>query len=312
MKLSEELIEASYARCRRVARRSGSNFYLSFLRLPRAKRRAMDALYAFMRHTDDLADNPQPLELRREALRKWRATLNHALQGLFDLPDRQQTRHKRRELPNNACGRGLLPALADAVERFGVPAEHLVAVIDGVEMDLTRRRYETFDELEHYCEHVASAVGLACIHIWGFHGQQAIEPARKCGVALQLTNILRDLKEDARQDRVYLPLADLRQFGCSVDGLKQGEADERFDRLMQFQIDRAERFYREGAELIEWLESAPRRTFGMMMATYHALLEKIKRRPREVLRRRIRLSRPRKLQIVARWTFLPPRAAALL
>ena len=312
MRLSADVIEASYGWCRRMARRSGSNFYLSFLRLPRAKRQAMDALYAFMRHTDDLADDPQPLELRHEALLQWRAALKRALKGEFDLPDHGQNPHKRGELPGNPSGRDLLPALADVVRRFTVPVEHLSAVIDGVEMDLSQRRYETFDRLQGYCEHVASAVGLACIHVWGFHGRQALEPARKCGIALQLTNILRDLKEDAQQDRVYLPLGELRQFGYSVDELKRGVANERFGRLMEFQIDRAERFYREGAELIEWLEAAPRRTFGMMMATYRALLEKIKHRPGDVLQRRIRLSRPKKLLIAARWTLLPPRAAALL
>lgn len=312
MRLSAEVIEASYGWCRRMARRSGSNFYLSFLRLPRAKRRAMDALYAFMRHTDDLADNPQPLQSRREALLTWRAVLQRALQGQFELADPRQAPFKEDERPGHRSGRHLLPALADVVRRFAVPVEHLSAVIDGVEMDLSRRRYETFDQLQGYCEHVASAVGLACIHVWGFHGRQALEPARKCGIALQLTNILRDLKEDAQRDRVYLPLGELRQFGYSVDELKRGVANERFGRLMEFQIGRAERFYREGAELIEWLESAPRRTFGMMMATYRALLEKIKHRPGDVLQRRIRLSRPKKLLIATRWTLLPPRAAALL
>ena len=309
VKLAAEVVEASYARCRDMARRSGSNFYLSFLGLPRAKRRAMDALYAFMRQTDDLADDPQPLEVRRRALLEWRATLQRALQGQFDLPDQQQTSDQPGRRPDNRCGRDLLPAMADVVEQFGVPAEHLCAVIDGVEMDLDRQRYETFDELQGYCEHVASAVGLACIHIWGYHGQQALEPARKCGIALQLTNILRDLREDAQRDRVYLPLEELRQFGYSVGQLKRGEENEEFGRLMEFQIDRAERFYREGAELIEWLERAPRRTFGMMMAIYRALLEKIKRRPADVLHRRIRLSRPEKLRIAARWTLLPPQCA---
>ena len=113
-------------------------------------------------------------------------------------------------------------------------------MIDGVEMDLTPRRYETFDELERYCERVASAVGLACIHIWGFRGPEAFEPARQAGVALQLTNILRDLKEDAAAGRVYLPLADLRRCGYSVDELLAGVANDAFLRLMRFEIERAE------------------------------------------------------------------------
>jgi phytoene synthase len=312
MRPAAEVIEASYGWCHHVARRSGSNFYLCFLGLPRAKRRAMEALYAFMRHTDDLADDSQPLPSRRAALLNWRAVLERALQGHFDPAAYRQPPFKEDERPDRRCGRDLLPALADVVRRFAVPVEHLCAVIDGVEMDLSRQRYETFEQLRGYCEHVASAVGLACIHVWGFDGQQAVEPARQSGIALQLTNILRDLKEDARQDRVYLPLEELRQFGYSVDQLKRGTANERFARLMEFQIDRAERFYHQGAELIEWLQAEGRRTFGMMMATYRALLEKIKRRPGEVLRRRVCLSPAKKLRIAARWILLPPRAGALL
>lgn len=312
MKPSAEATETSYHRCRRMARRSGSNFYLCFLGLPRAKRRAMDALYAFMRHTDDLADDLQSLELRREALLRWRAALMRALNGELDLPDHPQVGHELNHPQNHCAGRELLPAVADVVRRFAVPAESLYAVIRGVEMDLSHRRYETFDELQVYCEHVASAVGRACIHIWGFRGPEALEPARKCGIALQLTNVLRDLKEDAQQDRVYLPLEDLRRFDYSIDQLKRGVANEPFGRLMEFQIGRAERFYREGAELLGWLEPEGRRTFGMMVSIYRGLLEKIKRRPADVLRGRIRLSRPQKLRIAARWTLLPPRAASLL
>jgi len=185
-------------------------------------------------------------------------------------------------------------------------------VIDGVEMDLNRRRYETFGELEVYCRRVASAVGLACIHVWGFTGEEALEPARKCGLAMQLTNILRDLKEDARRDRVYLPLEDLRRCGYSVDDLLAGVADDRFLELMSFQIGRAKRLYAEGAELMRCLRPSGRRIFGMMMTTYRALLRKIERRPAEVLRRRVSLSRGQKLRIAARWMLLPPRIAALL
>jgi phytoene synthase len=314
MNLPVEVVEASYGWCRRLARRSGSSFYLSFLGLPRAKRRAMDALYAFMRHTDDLADDPQPLDSRREALVRWRTVLERALTGHFEPAEHRQYPFKEDERPGcrirRVPCRDLLPALADVVRRFAVPVEHLSAVIDGVEMDLSRRRYETFDELRGYCERVASAVGLACIHVWGFAGREALQPARECGIALQLTNILRDLKEDAQQDRVYLPLEELRQFDYSVEELKRGTANERFGRLMEFQIERAERFYRQGAELIDWLQVEGRRTFGMMMATYRAVLEKIKRRPTDVLRGRVRLSRPERLRIAARWILLPPRLNA--
>ncbi|HUT10408.1 MAG TPA: squalene/phytoene synthase family protein [Thermoguttaceae bacterium] len=298
MNVSPEVIDAGYDACRRMARRSGSSFYPSFFGLPREKRRAMDALYAFMRHTDDLADDPQADDAA-EALRQWRAALDAARKDRFDRI-------------GNVPHQELLPAVADMLRRYRVPPEHLHAVIDGVEMDLKRRRYETFDELEGYCERVASAVGLACVHIWGFTGREALEPARKCGIALQLTNILRDLREDARVDRVYLPLEDLRRCGYSVEDLKNGVADGRFLHLMDFQIHRAQWFYREGAELMQWLEPSGRRIFGMMTSTYRAVLRKIERRPAKVLTRRVRLGRLKKLQLALRWALLPPRAAALV
>jgi len=309
--LSSDAIDVSYKACRRLARRSGSNFYPCFVGLPKEKRRAMDALYAFMRHTDDLADDPLPAELRRQSLAKWRTALASALQGRFELSTRRPSHNGRSANPDYPFGPDLLPAVVDAAEQYGIPPEHLLAVIDGVEMDLTQRRYETFDDLERYCEQVASAVGLACIHVWGFRGREALEPARKCGIALQLTNILRDLKEDAEHQRVYLPLADLRQCDYSIEDLGRGVADERFVRLMEFEIGRAEWFYREGAQLMEWLQPDGRRIFGMMMSTYWALLHKIKRRPGEVLKHRVRLGRSKKLRIVVRWALLPPRMALL-
>jgi phytoene synthase len=205
-----------------------------------------------------------------------------------------------------------LPAVADVVARFHIPPQHLRAVLDGVEMDLSPPRYETFDALTQYCERVASAVGLACIHVWGFRGPEALEPARSAGIALQLTNILRDLKEDAQAGRVYLPLDDLRQCGYTVEDLQRGITGPAFRRLMDLEIGRAEQFYRDGAQLLAWLEPPGQRIFGMMTATYHSLLLKIASRPEEVFQRRIRLSRAKKLRIAARWALLPPRMSAIL
>lgn len=312
MNPTPEVVDASYEACRRLVRRSRSNFHLSFLGLPQAKRRAMDALYAYMRHTDDLVDDSLPTELRRRSLTQWRAALARALQGRFDAAARRNSPGGQAANSDYPVGRELLPAVVDTVDRYGIPPEHLHAVIDGVETDLQTPRYESFDELEQYCQSVASAVGLACIHIWGFQDRQAFELARKCGIALQLTNILRDLKEDAQQGRVYLPLADLRQCDYSIDDLTHGVVDERFVKLMDYEIGRAEGFYREGAELIDWLEPDGRRIFGMIMATYRALLDRIKRRPGDVFAGRISLGPARKMRILARWTVLPPRAAALL
>jgi phytoene synthase len=205
----------------------------------------------------------------------------------------------------------LLPALAETVHRFRIPPEHLHAVIDGVEMDLRQAEYETFDELAEYCHRVASAVGLACIHIWGFRDEGAIEPARKCGIALQMTNILRDLKEDAQRGRIYLPQEDLRRFDYSSEELARAVVDNRFLRLMEFEIDRAERLYRAGSDLMERLEPDGRPIFGMMTVVYHGLLEKIARRPADVFSRRIRLGRLRLAMIAARWMLLPARRSSL-
>ncbi len=284
--VSREL-EASYTHCERLARRKAKNFYLSFWLLPRDKRRAMSALYAFLRHTDDLVDDPRPLSVRRESLASWRESMERALLGSFDSP--------------------IWPALVDTVARYRIPPEYLREVIRGVEMDLSDGRYETFDQLALYCYRVASVVGLSCIHIWGFRGREALEPAQHCGTAFQLTNILRDLKEDAQQGRFYLPREDLDRFGYTIDDLCRGVRDERLARLIRFEVERVESFYRLGAELERWLGEDGRRIFRTMTGIYHGLLDEIKRREGDVLDHRIRLSPWRKMAIAARCLAAAPR-----
>jgi phytoene synthase len=292
-------LPASYALCQRLARQSASNFYFTFLLLPREKRRAMCALYAYLRHVDDLADDDRrniparqaALEDLRNSLSLWeragvRVPANYFAPSSFPL---------ELEKVHNP----ILPALADTVARYRIPLEYLTAVIDGVEMDLAGQQYETFADLEQYCQRVASVVGLACIHIWGFRGPQALEPARRCGVAFQLTNILRDLKDDAEHGRVYLPQEDFRRFSYSVEQLSRGEANPQFVDLMQFEIARAERLYASAEELESMLQRDGRRVFRAMTATYRAVLAKIKRHPAEVFRRRIRLSPWEKTRIAA-------------
>jgi phytoene synthase len=281
-------IESSYVHCRQLTRRTAGNFYYSFLVLPRRKRWAMCALYAFARLTDDLGDNSLPATDRRQDLAGWRRSLDKALVGEFDAP--------------------IFPALADAVHRYRLPPEHLHAVIDGVEMDLDHQGFETFDELSDYCFKVASAVGLCCIHIWGFSGPEALEPARKCGIAFQLTNILRDLKEDAALGRIYLPREDLRRFGYTADDLRAGQCDERFKQLMRFEIDRADRLYEDGAQLERWLERDGKPVFGAMNGIYRGLLDEIKRLDGDVFHHRVRLSAWRKLRIAGRWLLARPAA----
>ncbi|MGQ9576566.1 MAG: phytoene/squalene synthase family protein [Thermoguttaceae bacterium] len=336
MSPTPERIAQSRAYCRWIARRAGSSFGPSFLVLGQEKRQAMEALYAFFRHSDDLADGPQPPDQRRAALAGWRRAVSEViglglegsgfgLQGsgsgswVLGAGRRQTSEYPpspvaARPAPaaaNVSAGELILPALGQAVQRFQIPAEHLLAVLDGVQMDIDGVPYETFDELAVYCHRVASAVGLACLHIWGFRGQEAYQPARQCGLAFQLTNILRDLKEDAARGRIYLPRAELRQFGYAPEELARGVADHRFDRLMAMQIQRARQFYRMGAELFDWLGPDGRRAIGMMVSIYGGLLERIAVRPREVLARRVRLGRWQRLRILARWRLLPPRRSSL-
>jgi phytoene synthase len=239
----------------------------------------MCALYAFMRVSDDLTDGTQALAEKRLALAEWRQQFDAALAGEYSHP--------------------LHPAFHHTVEHYGIPRRYLEEVLDGVGMDLDADRYDTFADLYCYCYRVASVVGLACIHIWGFRDERAISYAESAGIALQLTNILRDLGEDAARGRVYLPREDLERFGYSVADLVQGRYDERFRALMRFQVDRARGYYESAAPLAEFLDSAGRAVFLVMLRTYRRLLEAIVRRDYDVFNGRIRLSRWRKLWLAA-------------
>jgi phytoene synthase len=325
MSTADDILTSQLA-CERLTRQAGSSFPAAFSLLPRAKRQAMHALYAFLRHSDDLADDPAtmstwcPGRSPRDVLRQWRGAFEKALAGQM---------HFASEVLGevDALGRAILPAVVQTVREFQIPPESLLAVLDGVEMDLEPRVYATFDELAVYCERVASAVGLACVYIWGFLGgtgsvgvppaglcgvgvppadlRNVLDPSRSAGLALQLTNILRDLSEDARRGRVYLPLEDIRACGYSAEELQNGVVNRPFLKLMEMEVERAEQFYNEAAQLFRSLHKDGRRIFGLMMATYHALLEAIRRHPADVFTRRIRVSRLRKLWLVARWTLLP-------
>jgi 15-cis-phytoene synthase len=289
--MNDAALQRSYWLCQREARRSGSNFYYSFFFLPREKRRAMAALYAFLRRTDDLGDNDQSVERRREELHSWRQQLSDALAGSTE--------------------ESLLIALADSVRKFSIPTEYLYAAIDGVEMDLASRRYQTFAELEDYCYHVASVVGLACLYIWGFSDRAALLPARQCGIAFQLTNILRDLWPDAKAGRLYLPAEDLRRFGCATAGWPESSTPAQVRELLKFEIQRAEEFYRDAAELPQYLHPDGRRMFAAMHETYHGLLDRVRKRDVE-LTAPVRLSRLQKLWFLSRsWVVGPPRPKAV-
>jgi phytoene synthase len=272
-------LDDSFRCCARIARQAASNFYWSFWLLPAAKRRAMCALYAFSRHTDDLGDSNEPADAREQSLARWRTSLSNALSG--------------------QCDGSLLPAVIDTVRRYHIPQRYLFEIIDGVTMDLRPEGFESFDALRRYCYHVASAVGLSCIHIWGFTDDAIHEPAVTCGVAFQMTNILRDLKEDAERGRVYLPREDLRRFDYTEDELLHGVRDERYTALMRLEIERTEELYRQAAETRRFLHRDGCRVFDMMFRTYRGLLGEIKRRDGDVFTCRIRLGWTRKLAIAA-------------
>jgi len=265
----------SYAYCERLARRQAGNFYHAFRVLPGRQRRAMCALYAFLRHTDDLADGPGSAADKRAPLADWRRQLTSALSG-----------------HDHHC---LHAALRHTVQSYHIPRQYLDDVLDGVEMDLDPGRYATFDALYRYCYRVASAVGLACIHIWGFRGEAAKGYAESAGIALQLTNILRDLGEDAARGRVYLPHEDLERFGYDEERLGRGERDDRFRALMRFEVERARSYYQAARPLSAHLPPAGRAVFQIMTRTYAGLLDLIESRDYDVFSRRVSLSAWRKL-----------------
>jgi phytoene synthase len=271
-------LEQSQAHCRAVAKSRARNFYYSFILLPPDKKNAMCAVYAFMRYCDDLSDEPGA---SRSAIDHWRDALTEALAGR---PDSNPT----------------WPAFLDAVERYAIPHEYFYEMIEGVASDLEPRAIETFDELYRYCYRVASVVGLTTIHIFGFNSSDALPLAEKCGIAFQLTNILRDVREDAGLGRVYLPAEDLTRFGLSREDLTGARRTERFGALMEFEIARARDYYRESAPLLALIDPASRPSLWALIAIYSRLLDQIEESHYDVLVRRISLSSPEKCWIVLR------------
>ena len=278
----DPILTMSYDFCARVARRHAKNFYPSFLLLPRDLRSSMCALYAFMRQTDDIADEPGPADGRVRALDIWRHDLDAAIEG------------------HHGEWQGW-PALADSIGRHSIPVRHLHEVIDGVAMDLNPIVFATYNELRVYCHHVASAVGLCCIHIWGFRpeGGRAESMAKSCGIALQLTNIIRDVGEDARNGRVYLPEEDLEQFGVTRSDLLGESANGRLKRLLAFQSQRAYEEYDRATPLAGLIDPVGRPVLLTISGIYRALLDAIVKRDYEVLSQRVSVPGWRKASIAA-------------
>jgi len=264
-------LEASYAFCRRIARTRAKNFYYSFLLLSREQKDAMCAIYAFMRYCDDISEGEGA---SRESIDQWRRDLDQALEGTF---------------PANP----LWPAFHDAVQRYRIPHRYFHEMIDGVSSDLEARQIQTFDELYRYCYQVASVVGLTIIHIFGFERQEALQLAEKCGIAFQLTNILRDIREDYENRRIYIPAEDIGRFQADLT-----KYDEKFIRLMRYEADRARRYYNESRPLIGLVHENSRRSLSALIEIYRRLLERIERSNYAVLDRRISLPTWQKITIL--------------
>lgn len=272
-------LETSYQYCRSVARERARNFYYSFVLLPRAQRNAICAIYAFMRRCDDLSDDPVDGIPPRDAIEAWRHRMQDALAGRFG------------ESP-------VWPAFYDTVERYKIPSQYFLDMIEGVLSDLGPRRIQTFDELYRYCYQVASVVGLTVIHIFGFRGPEALPLAEKCGVAFQLTNILRDVREDSARDRVYLPAEDLERFRVDVRDLAEGKRTDEFVDLMEFEAHRARAYYNEAAPLIEMVDQHSRSSLWALIEIYSRLLKRIERTNYDVLSHRVELKTTEKLGII--------------
>ena len=267
--------------CQEKAVQSGSSFYYSFLYLPAEKRRAITALYAFCREVDDVVDECSDEAVARAKLAWWRQEVN----AIFNAESPTKPTHP------------VAKALATVSRTFNLTAERLNQIIDGMEMDLTYNRYADFDTLRHYCYHVASVVGLCSAEIFGYRNPDTLKYAEDLGLAFQLTNIIRDVGEDARRDRIYLPQDELARFGVTEGDILNSRETEEFKRLMEFQIERAENYYTRAFAALPDEDRNKQRPGIVMAAIYQSLLTEIKQDGCHVLRQRVSLTPVRKLWI---------------
>ena len=277
-------LDAAYEECQAVTRREARNFYYAFLALPRPRRRAIYAAYAFSRLADDIADGDGAPARKRSELGALRERLSDAYAGR----------------PEGA----ILTALADAAATYDIPEPLFQDIVTGVEMDLEPRRFADFDELRHYCYHVASVVGLVSIRIFGYRDVPlAQETAVDFGLAMQLTNILRDLREDIERDRVYLPLDEMARYGYTEEDLRAGMVNDAFRALMRFQFERAQGYFDSASRLMPLLEAESRGCAEGLHHLYNRLLHRMASRGWDVFSERVSLSSWEKLKLTCRlWT----------
>jgi len=274
-------VDAAYEYCRQITRREASSFYYGFLLLPPAQRQAIYSAYAFARQCDDIADGDQPREEAERALDSAREALDRCLTDEADGP--------------------VFEALGRTIGRYDVPLQHFIDLIDGVRTDLTVSRYATFTDLRAYCYRVASSVGLSSIEIFGYSGgQRARQYAVDLGIALQLTNILRDVTEDAGRGRIYLPQEEIEWFGYSDAELLERKVTPEFRRLIAYQVHRTREFYASGRRLLPHLPVRARACVGVMVGIYSSILDEIERRPGIIFRRRAGPGTGKKLALAGR------------
>ncbi len=272
-------LESAYEECRTITRREAKNFYYAFLTLPAAKRRAIYAAYAFCRHCDDSVDEEASADAKLTALAALQSNLDATYSG-------------------NASGPVFL-ALADVAKHYDIPQDYFREVVLGVESDLVKNRFENFDELREYCYRVASVVGLICLQIFGYENDDAKEYAIDLGLAMQLTNIIRDVREDLDMGRVYLPQDEMARFGYSVEDLENGVRNQAFRDLMRFQCQRAREYFDRGFKLLPYLSRRSRACPAVLGALYSRVLDRIEASDYDVLESRVSLGKAEKIRITA-------------
>ncbi|MFC5301295.1 presqualene diphosphate synthase HpnD [Azospira restricta] len=266
--------------CQQKAAGSGSSFYYSFLFLPPERRRAITALYAFCREVDDVVDECHDPQIAATKLAWWRQEVARLYDG--------------------KAGHPVTQALQGVLPQFDLPQEQLLEIIDGMEMDLTQSRYLDFKALSLYCYRVASVVGLLAAEIFGYQDRRTQKYAHDLGMAFQLTNIIRDVGEDARRGRIYLPIDELQQFGVKAADILNARYSDEFRRLMEFQIERAERYYEQALAQLPEGDRRAQRPGLVMAAIYRTLLDEIRRDGCQVLTQRTSLTPLRKLWLAVK------------
>ena len=272
-------LNAAYDECQAITRREAHNFYYAFVTLPKPRRRAIYAAYSFGRLADDIADADDPVHDKAQSLSKLRGSLHAAMAGSPDGP--------------------VMAAVADVALTYDIPELLFAEIINGVEMDLLKHRYATFEELQEYCYKVASVVGLKSTQIFGYQDEIAKHYAIDLGLAMQLTNILRDIKEDIQRDRVYLPQDELARFNITIEQLQTGTVDTNFLEFMRFQAERAKSYFDSGSRLFPLLNQRSRSCAVGLHHLYLSLLEHIEKRGFDVFSERITVPIWHKLKLTA-------------